>query len=199
MSFFGTGLSMFRAFAAALLLLLLSAYGAQAEAPRSIVVDRYGNPVASTFQECIYTRWEAAHEDPRCGAREEDDPQLVIKGEERSYLVFFDLNSTQPSPEAKQIVTTLREQVRGKKAMFMVTGHADRSGSDAYNMEISRERALAVREALLNMDLTLDDILVDWHGERNLLVPTGDGIKEPQNRRAEIRVIPYDVKYRNRF
>ena len=61
------------------------------------------------------------------------------------------------------------EAVRTAKAngfvKVLVTGHTDTVGSDSYNQALSLRRATAVK---------------------NPLVPTGPGVREPQNRRAVI-------------
>ncbi|MBM3560422.1 MAG: OmpA family protein, partial [Alphaproteobacteria bacterium] len=66
------------------------------------------------------------------------------------------------------------------------TGHADRSGSDAYNMRLSQRRADAVKAELVRLGLKASDIAVVARGEANPLVPKADGVREPQNRRVEI-------------
>jgi outer membrane protein OmpA-like peptidoglycan-associated protein len=67
-----------------------------------------------------------------------------------------------------------------------VTGHADRSGSDAYNMALSLRRANAVKDQLVREGIAANQIVVVGRGESQPLVPTADGVREPQNRRVEI-------------
>jgi outer membrane protein OmpA-like peptidoglycan-associated protein len=67
-----------------------------------------------------------------------------------------------------------------------ITGHADRSGSARYNDRLSRRRANAVKRGLISNGVPEKDIIIYAHGEREPLVPTRDGVREPQNRRVEI-------------
>ncbi len=75
---------------------------------------------------------------------------------------------------------------RGGVSRIAVTGHADRSGADAYNMALSQRRANAVRDALVRAGVPANRITTTARGESQPLVPTADGVREPQNRRAEI-------------
>ena len=73
---------------------------------------------------------------------------------------------------------------------IQVNGYTDTSGTKTYNMALSRRRADAVRGALLGDGVASDRIATAGYGEQNLRVPTPDGVKEPQNRRAEILITP---------
>ncbi|HAD86247.1 MAG TPA: hypothetical protein DCG48_02695, partial [Rhodospirillaceae bacterium] len=66
------------------------------------------------------------------------------------------------------------------------TGHADRSGTDAYNLRLSQRRAESVKAELNRLGIPSGEILTRWKGEREPLVQTPDGAREPQNRRVEI-------------
>ena len=64
--------------------------------------------------------------------------------------------------------------------------HADRSGPENYNMALSLRRANAVKDALVREGVPATAISVVGKGETQPLVPTADGVREPQNRRVEI-------------
>jgi hypothetical protein len=78
-------------------------------------------------------------------------------------------------------------QVKGN-ARITATGHTDTSGPEAYNMALSLRRANAVKDALVREGVPAQAISVIGRGEQGLLVQTGDGVREPQNRRVEIVV-----------
>jgi outer membrane protein OmpA-like peptidoglycan-associated protein len=67
-----------------------------------------------------------------------------------------------------------------------VSGHADRSGSDAYNQALSMRRAEAVAAELTRRGVPRTEMVIQAFGESRPLVPTADGVREPQNRRVEI-------------
>lgn len=117
----------------------------------------------------------------------EPEPQPEPKPVVRTFLVFFDWDSTVLSDEAMAV---LREAVanadRGGITRLVATGHADTSGPARYNIGLSERRAAAVRDALKRLGLSDADIATFGKGETEPLVPTDDGIREPQNRRVEI-------------
>ena len=73
-----------------------------------------------------------------------------------------------------------------KVTKLEVTGHTDTVGSDAYNMRLSRRRAESVAAELEKQGVPSSEIAIFAKGKRDLLVPTADGVKEPQNRRVQI-------------
>ena len=73
-----------------------------------------------------------------------------------------------------------------KVTQLTVTGHTDTVGSDAYNMRLSRRRAESVAAQLEKDGVASSEIEIVAKGKRDLLVPTKDGVREPQNRRVQI-------------
>jgi OOP family OmpA-OmpF porin len=69
---------------------------------------------------------------------------------------------------------------------YSVTGHADRAGPEAYNLDLSLRRANAVRDALIQRGVKASGISVAGRGEAEPAVPTADGVPEAANRRVEI-------------
>jgi TonB-dependent receptor len=105
----------------------------------------------------------------------------------RSYLVFFDFNKSDLTPQAVDIVDAAAKNAGAAKVTQMtVTGHTDTVGSDAYNMRLSRRRAESVAARLEKDGIPASEIAIVAKGKRDLLVPTKDGVKEPQNRRVQI-------------
>ncbi|SKA31105.1 OmpA family protein, partial [Enhydrobacter aerosaccus] len=62
------------------------------------------------------------------------------------------------------------------------------SGPESYNMALSLRRANAVKDALVRNGVPATAISVVGKGEQGLLVPTADGVREPQNRRVVIEI-----------
>ncbi len=108
----------------------------------------------------------------------------------RSYIVFFDWNSTAITPEAQAIIQDAASAASSLGvSRIELTGHADRSGSAAYNQRLSVRRAEAVKKVLVGLGVPASAITTVGKGESAPLVPTPDGVREPQNRRVEI-VLP---------
>lgn len=105
----------------------------------------------------------------------------------RSFLVFFDWDKSDITPEARRVIG--QAAANSRKAgvtRITLTGHADRSGPARYNMALSLRRANAVKREMIRTGVAAKDIAVFGRGETQLLVPTPDGVREPQNRRVEI-------------
>ena len=68
----------------------------------------------------------------------------------------------------------------------LVIGHTDTVGSDRYNMALSRRRAEAVRDEMVREGMDGTTIMTEGRSFHDPLVPTGPGVREPQNRRAVI-------------
>ncbi|WP_395709486.1 OmpA family protein [Reyranella sp.] len=104
-----------------------------------------------------------------------------------SYMVFFDWDRSNLSAQALNTIKQAAAAFKAKgNARITATGHTDTSGPEAYNMALSLRRANAVKDALVREGVPATAITVIGRGEQGLLVQTGDGVREPQNRRVEI-------------
>ena len=105
----------------------------------------------------------------------------------RAYRLLFDWDKNVLNPLALDTIAAIAMNAKeGEVISIRATGHADRSGPEAYNENLSRERAEAVRKALIGLGIPADRIVVDWRGENDPVVATADGVREQQNRRVEI-------------
>lgn len=77
---------------------------------------------------------------------------------------------------------------RDPDARIVVTGHTDTVGTRAYNRALSRDRADAVKAALMARGVQAGRIALVAKGESAPAVATGDGVREPRNRRVTIAV-----------
>ena len=104
-------------------------------------------------------------------------------------IVFYEWDSAQTPDSAMPTIQAAAHNLAtcGWKGLS-VSGHADRSGSDAYNDAISRRRAEAVAQLLIGEGASGSLIEVKSFGEQEPKVPTPDGERNPQNRRVEITV-----------
>jgi outer membrane protein OmpA-like peptidoglycan-associated protein len=104
-----------------------------------------------------------------------------------SFMVFFDWDRSELSAQAIGTIHQVSAAYKQKgSARVTATGHTDTSGPDDYNMALSLRRANAVKDALVRDGVPATAISVVGRGEQGLLVPTADGVREPQNRRVEI-------------
>jgi outer membrane protein OmpA-like peptidoglycan-associated protein len=105
----------------------------------------------------------------------------------RSYLVFFDWDKATLGDRARQIVKDAADNsTHVQYTRIEVNGYTDTSGTPRYNMGLSLRRARAVQAELIKDGVPASVISIQGFGDTNLLVPTGPGVREPQNRRVEI-------------
>ena len=105
----------------------------------------------------------------------------------RSYLVFFDWDKYNLTDRARQIIREAADNsTKVQYTRIEVTGYTDTSGTPQYNMGLSIRRANAVKAELIKDGVPANAITAQGFGDTNLLVPTGPGVREPQNRRVEI-------------
>jgi len=105
----------------------------------------------------------------------------------KDFMVFFDWNKANLTPEAQKLIADAAAQAKttGAKQVHIV-GFTDTSGSAAYNMRLSVRRAEAVKAEMVRLGVPANIVSVEGRGQTDLLVPTADNVREPQNRRATI-------------
>ena len=124
---------------------------------------------------------------PRAMAPAPVAPAAAPQGVARTYLVFFDWDRADLTDRARQIIGEAARSARTVgSTRIEVAGHADRSGSPQYNQRLSQRRAEAVAAELARNGIARNEMAIQAFGESRPLVPTADGVREPQNRRVEI-------------
>ena len=103
------------------------------------------------------------------------------------FVVNFELDSAKLSGGADLVVREAAKQATAADVVrVLLNGHADRSGSDAYNMRLSESRTEVVRDALIAQGIPANIMLGKSYGESLPAVNTPDGQPERANRRVEI-------------
>ena len=116
-------------------------------------------------------------------------PPPPARVEPKQYIVFFGFNKWNLTRQAQQTVAQAAMSAKsGGSASILVVGHTDTSGSDRYNQKLSERRANVVANELVRNGIEPAMISAVGKGEQELLVQTGDGAREPQNRRVEVNL-----------
>jgi hypothetical protein len=107
----------------------------------------------------------------------------------KQFVVFFGFNKYNLTADAQAVVAEAASQAKSQgAASIKVIGHTDTSGSTRYNQVLSEKRAKSVSDELVRQGIAPGAISASGRGETELMVQTGDGVKEPQNRRATIDI-----------
>ena len=105
----------------------------------------------------------------------------------KQFIVFFGWNKCNITAEADAVLSEAASSAKSNgSASIRVVGHTDTSGSNAYNQKLSECRANAVKSNLVGKGVSDGAISTSGRGESELMVQTGDSVKEPQNRRATV-------------
>ncbi len=112
-------------------------------------------------------------------------PQVAAAPE--TFIVYFSWDSAAVDRSGNRVID---EAVAVADSLgiadFSITGHADRSGPDDYNLNLSLRRADNVKAALVARGVKEGGISVAGRGEAEPAILTDDGVREPANRRVEI-------------
>ena len=105
----------------------------------------------------------------------------------KNFIVFFDFDKASITAQAEAILEQAAATAKKGHAVHIeLTGHTDLAGTVDYNNKLSLRRAEAVKAALVKLGLPATEIDVVGKGKSDPLVPTKDGVRQPQNRRVEI-------------
>lgn len=105
------------------------------------------------------------------------------------FTVYFEWDrSNLDSAAMATIDEAIRQAQQCNVNMVMVVGHTDSSGSNDYNDGLSDRRAAVVRDALVARGVGAEMISTEARGETQLARPTGDGVREPLNRRTVVTI-----------
>ena len=116
-------------------------------------------------------------------------PPAPVIPADREFVVYFDWDRSDLTAEASSVVTQAANYAKsGRPTRILVVGHADTSGSAAYNVGLSNRRSRTVADALVAQGVNGGVISLDGKGETALARPTADGVREPLNRRATIGI-----------
>lgn len=118
--------------------------------------------------------------------REQDVLAVSFKSD-----VLFSTNSAVLNPggysEIDRVATVL---MRYPETRISVEGHTDSQGSDAYNQRLSEERALAVKNALVNRGIDPARIQAMGYGETRPIATNDTEAGRQLNRRVDIVIVP---------
>ena len=117
-----------------------------------------------------------------------DSASIITKNKNEKILqiIYFDFDKSELSQVSINSIKSYIEKNSEIINKFIIVGHTDTKGTKKYNMNLSLQRALAVKDILINIGINNENIKILAKGESSLLVKTEDEVEHPANRRAEI-------------
>ncbi|MCW5517898.1 OmpA family protein [Muriicola sp. Z0-33] len=112
---------------------------------------------------------------------------LIADGRVSTNGILFDSGSANIQPQSMGIIRQISQVLQQERDMNLnIIGHTDADGNDAANMDLSKSRANAVKDALVNVyNIDAARLSTDGKGESE---PVGDNTTtdgKAQNRRVE--------------
>jgi len=105
------------------------------------------------------------------------------------FILYFYHDSVELTTKSEALLQKVLVTIRDRAPVDVsVVGHTDTVGKKEYNYDLSMKRARAVASILLANGVDPSVLDITSHGKDNPLVPTGDQVPEPRNRRVEITV-----------
>lgn len=122
--------------------------------------------------------------------REGDLIALTLKGD-----VSFDRDSAKVNPgfmdEMDRIAAILQEY---PGTVIQVEGHTDSTGSESYNMDLSKRRARAVKNLLVSKGVSGSRLRTVGYGETMPAASNATKAGRRMNRRVEIKIAPSEYQ-----
>jgi outer membrane protein OmpA-like peptidoglycan-associated protein len=105
--------------------------------------------------------------------------------------VVFGIDQVELSDSGRQRLDELVQQIRqlDQAAYVEIAGHTDSTGSEAYNVQLGRQRAENVRNYLYEQGIPLHMMEVVSFGESKPIADNSTAEGRSENRRVEVRVL----------
>lgn len=103
------------------------------------------------------------------------------------YTINFPLNSYKIDKEFRSVINTIiqiAQECKGYK--ITINGHTDSTASESFNIDLSKKRALVIKELLILNNINPDRITLHWFGETKPIETNITSQGRYENRRAEI-------------
>jgi len=155
--------------------------------------------VGSVIVDQPYSYTTLAAQDKQPSSIEKADPEdirekyaqqlNILPTKPVSMLFHFEPGTADLTESSKNQVNELIQLISSREpAAIDIIGHSDRAGDADKNYLLALERAKTVEQYLLERNVKLDRSSVTSYGENDPIIPTEDGVSEPQNRRVEVIV-----------
>lgn len=167
------------------------------EVGSNIAANAATNPVACAEAQALWDHWLEAQLQAPGGCIDEDEVKsrfdaayaACVGSPVGDYIVYFGFDRSDLTSAARGVISDVVSALEGVAApVVSLVGHADTSGSAQYNVGLSERRVNRVAEALGAAGVNMSGVTRAARGEAQPAVATGDGVREPRNRRVEIAI-----------
>ena len=148
--------------------------------------DTDGDGVSDRFDKCPGTPAGTQVDGSGCPIK---FPEPVVQQQvATSYQnIQFEFDSSVLKTESYATLDRLSSDLRSSGASVTLDGHASAEGSEAHNLQLSKDRANSVKTYLVNSGVAADKIITNAHGEAQPVASNTTEEGRVQNRRVEIK------------
>jgi len=133
---------------------------------------------------------------------QDDDARSWVQSESKSVTnvaalkILFEFDSTAIQPNSLELISRLAQALIAPQAgskPILIEGHTDAVGDETYNINLSKQRAQAIKDYLTDIySIDPNRLYVDGLGESELF--NSDFPKAAINRRVQIKQLPSQTK-----
>lgn len=150
-------------------------------------------PPPAAVEQPAWTCWDGSivYQENSCPAQisqRGNDVAALCSDQFRQEIIYYEFDKGQSAETRATIGRILDTGQYCNVDNIRVVGHTDSSGSAAYNLSLSKQRAKDARDELVRQGIAENRITSEGKGETELFVQTGDGVKEQLNRRTEVLI-----------
>lgn len=114
--------------------------------------------------------------------------QLEAEGKIDLYGIYFDVDKDVLKPESEATLQQVHRLLMDRPTLrIVIAGHTDSEGAAAYNADLSRRRAGAVVEWLVDKQIDVERLAPEGKGEGQPVADNSTPAGRALNRRVEIR------------
>jgi outer membrane protein OmpA-like peptidoglycan-associated protein len=107
--------------------------------------------------------------------------------------ILFDVNKSDLKPVSKENITKLATTLKKyEDTNILIEGHTDATGTDEYNLELSKKRAEAVANYLATLQVSPTRFTIMGYGEAQPLMTNDTPEGRAANRRVELGIMAND-------
>lgn len=113
--------------------------------------------------------------------------KLLTEGKLVSYGIYFDVNKDVVKPESAGTLKMIADVMKENPTLrIKIVGHTDTDGDDNSNLDLSKRRGVAVKNALVNgYGIDASRIETDGKGEKEPVAANDNATNKALNRRVE--------------
>lgn len=112
--------------------------------------------------------------------------RLIEEGKFITNSILFDVNKSTIKPESGGIIREIAQMMQENPGTrFSIEGHTDNDGEAAYNLELSKSRAEAVKVTLIKLGINKARLVTRGYGEERPINANDTPEAKANNRRVE--------------